>query len=152
MAGIEASMTLGGVADGSTYPLARALRQARSETIGVNDVLVPAPAGLRRTLPDRCLHVSCPGALNNDRRIADAPRYARNCPYSIDGNRRHPVRPPALRSAWWHSLATTGLFHRGPGQMGSQGDERLRGGTRSDPLRLSRHRRLLRRDAIDRRR
>jgi putative DNA primase/helicase len=35
--------------------------------------------------------------------------------------------------------------------MGSQGDERLRGGPRSDPRRLSRHRRLLRRDAVDRR-
>ena len=35
-------------------------------------------------------------------------------------------------------------------QVGSQGDEQLRGGTRRDPVRLSRHRRLLRRDAIDR--
>ena len=48
-------MTFGGVADGGTYLLARGLRQARSDTIGVNDVLVPAPAGLRGTLPDRCL-------------------------------------------------------------------------------------------------
>jgi hypothetical protein len=36
-------------------------------------------------------------------------------------------------------------------KWGTQGDERLRGRTRRDPLRLSRHRRLLRRDAIGRR-
>jgi pimeloyl-ACP methyl ester carboxylesterase len=55
-------MTLGGVADGGTYLLARGLRQARSDTIGVNDVLVPAPAGLRGTLPDRRLHVVSRGS------------------------------------------------------------------------------------------
>src|SRR5277367_7152273 len=109
MAGIEASMTLGGVADDGTYRLARGLRQARSDTIGVVTYSSWRQPGCEARFPI-AVCMSCPGVLNHDRGVADAPRYARNRPYSIRGSRRHPIRLPALRSAWWRSLLLLGYF------------------------------------------
>src|SRR5580704_10412108 len=150
MAGIEASMTLGGVAYGDTYLLARGLRQARSDTIGVNDVLVPAPAGLRGTLPDRCLHVVSRGSEPHSRSSrcpkirTKAPLLNSRKPAASDSLTGASVGVVALPCCYWAISPRTWTD-------GSQRDERLRGGTRSDPRRLSRHRRLFRRDAIDRR-
>jgi hypothetical protein len=67
MAGIEASMTLGGVADGGTYIFAWGLRHARSDTIGVNDVLV-----IRAVLAPRLLATSICARSINARSINDS--------------------------------------------------------------------------------
>ena len=56
---------------------------------------------------------------------ADVQCYVRNSSNTVRQGRRRAVRVPALRSGWTSSPAATGLFHREPGQMGSQGDERL---------------------------
>jgi hypothetical protein len=96
MAGIEALMTLGGIADGGTHSLSS--RTARG-TIAYHqgeDIFVLTPTGLRGTLPI-VVCVSCPGVLNHNQGAADASRSARNRPDSIRERRRHTIRLPDAR-------------------------------------------------------
>jgi hypothetical protein len=131
MAGIKASMTLGGIADGGTYFFCP---RTASGTVGHHrgdDVLVPAPAGLRGTLPDRCLHVVSSGSeprsgSSRCPKIRTKPPLLNSQkPAASDSPAGASVGVVAFPCCYWAISARSG-------------------GTRSDPRRLSRHRRCAR--------